>query len=155
MSSSESEAQNKEVSESDSDTYDTFVEDKCTKSASNNMLTALSEEELLRYEAFRRAGFKKNMIKRLCFEESLKNYTEAMQKDLEKALERAELYKMFGKEKIKELEYEKDRMIEVERQKNDELCTRINELMKVIEERSADNMELIEYCRYFMSVSSK
>lgn len=88
-------------------------------------------------------------------EESLKNYTEAMQKDLEKALERAELYKMFGKEKIKELECEKDRMIEVERQKNDELCTRINELMKVVEERSADNMELIEYCRYFMGVSSK
>lgn len=88
-------------------------------------------------------------------EACLKNYIDAMQKDLEKALERAELYKIFGKEKIKELEDEKDRMIEAERQKNDELCVRIDELMKVVEERSADNMELIEYCRYFMSAPSK
>lgn len=68
MSSSESEIQNKEMSESESDTYDTFAEESCMKSSMNNVLATLSEKELLRYEAFRRVGFKRNMIKRLCFE---------------------------------------------------------------------------------------
>lgn len=61
-------------------------------------------------------------------EANLRNYIEAIQRDLDKALERAELYKMFGKEKIKEIEREKNMQLELERQKTRALSLRIAEL---------------------------
>lgn len=73
-------------------------------------------------------------------EANLRNYIDAIQRDLEKALERAELYKMFGKEKIKEIEREKNMQIELERQKTHALTLRIAELT----ESSCDRQVCVE-----------
>lgn len=64
-------------------------------------------------------------------EANLRNYIEAIQRDLDKALERAELYKMFGKEKIREIEKESNMQIELERQKNRTLSLKIAELREL------------------------
>ena len=66
MNSSESDAQNRETSESDSS--DIYLKNKTLSESLGTILNTLSEDELMRYEKFRRVGFKRNMIKRMCLE---------------------------------------------------------------------------------------
>lgn len=68
MSSSESNAYNKNISDSDSDASDTFINTKHINTVFKDVIANMSREELHRYETFRRIGLKRNMIKRLCFE---------------------------------------------------------------------------------------
>lgn len=68
MSSSESNVYNKNISDSDSEASDTFIDTKHINTVFKDVIANMSREELHRYETFRRVGLKRNMIKRLCFE---------------------------------------------------------------------------------------
>lgn len=133
----------------DYDTTMSFILEKEENTNAETLITKLKEKDELvtnlrqKIEQYRHR------------ETNLQNYVDAVQKDLDKAVERAELYKVFGKEKIKEVEGERDRLLAAERMKNHELCYRISELAKAIEEKSTDNVELVEYCRYLLNSSTK
>lgn len=68
MASSEDDTPHKDTSESDSETSETFLSTKQNSESLKNILSTMSKEKLERYESFRRVGFKRNMIKRLCLE---------------------------------------------------------------------------------------
>lgn len=70
MTSSENDTNPKCITESDNytDSSEDCIDLKKNSAALHKTLNTLSEDELLRYEAFRRVGFKRNMIKRLCLE---------------------------------------------------------------------------------------
>lgn len=85
----------------------------------------------------------------------LKGCVAEMQKEIDGCNGKIEMYKDFAKEKIKEVEMERDNEVKVQRSRNDKLIKNIEDLNRVIDERSAENRELVEYCKYFINFIPK
>lgn len=129
----------------DYDTTMSFILEKEENTNVNALLCKLEEKE----EVIK--SMQQEIEEHRHLETNLRNYIEAIQRDLDKALERAELYKMFGKEKIKEVGREKDMQIEFERQKNHELSLRIAELAGSGGGGHSEKMETTCHSKYFTS----
>lgn len=83
-------------------------------------------------------------------EDKLKNQINFLEKDIIKAEERAEAYKLLAKEKIDSIKIENEQLFclyEDEKRINRNLEIKINELQQIINDRIKENIEVVEYCK--------